>query len=186
MDVFDFVESDEEEPVVKKLKRFEFPGFTCFDNRQIDLHLKEIKMLKHFTSLSRAWGYRSGKKDHHEKYELESEHQLLIPIQKYSDVLFRSLWAIEKKSNIYFESDILDKLYTCDDLTNQDLISEFVAKFVKEEFDLLYDLAHISITSKNSGIFTTIVIAAQSLMLIATKRNKEAYQLFQNVADCFL
>jgi hypothetical protein len=194
MSVFDFVESDEEdEPIDRLVKRqklipigLHFPEIVCPKRIHDDLSESEILTLKQYTNLAFDWGYRSGVNDHHQRFELESEKQSLISIQKYSDILFRSLWTIEHKSRIYIDSDIIDKLLTCEDLSNQTDISSFVSRFVKQEFDLMYDLAHIDLTSKDSPIFISIVASARSLILIATERQKLAYASFQALADCFL
>ncbi len=191
MNVFDFVESDsEEEPITKKIKIFPigliFPTINCPTNIRDDLSASEIQTLKQYTNLALDWGYRSGPNNIHQRFELESEKQSLIAIQKYSDIVFRSLWSIEHKSRIYMDSDIIDKLITCDDLSNQPLIQSFVSRFVKQDFEYMFDLAHIDLKSHNSPIFICIVAATRALILISTERQKEAYESLQTLADCFL
>jgi hypothetical protein len=194
--IFDFVESDEDDDeqhqirVVKRQKLIpsglQFPQMVCPKRIRDDLSDSEILTLKQYTNLAFDWGYRSGVNNQHQRFELESGKQSLISIQKYSDVLFRSLWAIEHKSRIYIDSDIIDKLFTCEDLSNQKDISSFVSRFIKQEFDGMYDLSHIDLTSKHSPIFICIVAAARALILIATERQKHAFELFQFLSDCFL
>jgi hypothetical protein len=205
MSAFDFVESDEEEEepkikepkikktqtpstISKKMKKnpLQFPQITCPNNIKDDLSVSEILILKQYTNLALDWGYRSGMNNQHQRFELESGKQSLVLVQKYTDILFRSLWAIEHKSRIYIDSDIIDKLLTCEDLSNQTNISSFISRFVKQDFDMMYDLSHIDLQPTDSPIFTCIVLAARALVLISTERQKEAYESFQFLADCFL
>jgi hypothetical protein len=191
--------------VSKKMKKnpLQFPQITCPIQIHNDLSVSEIQILKQYTNLALDWGYRSGVNNQHERFELESGKQSLVLVQKYTDILFRSLWAIEHKSRIYIDSDIIDKLLTCEDLSNQtdisdnvvprvssfdgaSAISSFISRFVKQDFDLMYDLSHINLEPTDSPIFICIVASARALVLIATERQREAYESFQSLADCFL
>ncbi len=187
MSAFDFDESSEEEEPVKRLKLFDFPEIKCPTHSAMEgMTTPEVKILYKYTSLASAWGYRAGPEHQHLRFEKASAAQDLVLIQKYSDVLFRSLWALENNAKIYLESDIVSKLETCTDLTSQSEIAQFVASFIKQNHDLVYDLAHSSLTPKNSPTFICIVAAARALMWIATREAKRAFEMFDNLADCFL
>jgi hypothetical protein len=189
MSAFDFAESseEEEEEPVKRLKLFDFPPINCPTHSTMEgMYTAEVKMLSKYTSLASAWGYRAGPKNQHLRFEKACSAQDLVLIQKYSDVLFRSLWALENNAKIYLESDIVSKLETCADLTSQSEIAAFVSEFIKQNHDLVYDLAHCDLTPKNSPTFICIVAAARALMWIATREAKRAFAMFDSLADCFL
>ena len=161
-----------------------FPKVACFKNITHDLSLNEHQVLEKFIALFENWGYRSGIHNEHERFELKSAHQNLVLIQKYSDIVFRSLWSIKNKSRIYVE-DIFEKLETCDNMSTQRYVSSFVASFLKENFSLMYDLAHLEQNPENSCIYTSIIVAARSLILISIERFEEAFQFMQDLLKCF-
>lgn len=140
---------------------------------------KEFKILSAFFSLSEAWGYRTGVDQDHERFELRTHTGLLLPLQSYTDILFRNFQQLhDRRANrrhVLFLTDVVDKAKQTMDLGADEsvrtAVSQLLTEFIREPMvrDSMKRLSTINITDVPVSIcFAGIVVAASAIMLMAT------------------